>query len=371
MLFYDAGLEARGPLGTSSVVLSCKVALHVRRRSCRSRADRRRSSRALRAGGQAVRHPDPAGRGRRADHRRAGLRPRPRRARADDLQPAHFGARDQGAPGRDLLPQHPQRAAPARRLEDGGRRHARLPRRRRRARRPAGANRGAPARARLVRQRLHAQGAPAARRRDAGPGVPAGRVGALFPAGLVHRRQSLSQGSAQAGRRTRRRRRLQQIACDLPPADAHGVVDAELRRLPPGRPPHQPHHLLGREGSRVRHVAARRPLPDVEPRRRRGALRPGGGSFGDMPGGFCRLPAVQRRAPGLHGRPRDRPGRRDRRAGGAAFDRRARQHRDRRPALAAGGPGRDRRGLSRRAPTSSSARPRACSSRIATSTSPS
>ena len=178
-------------------------------------------------------------------------------------------------------------------------------------------------------------------------GVPAGRRGALFPAGLVHRRQSVSQGPAQAGRRTCRRRRLQQVARDLSPADAHGRGDAELRRLPAGRSPHQPHHLLGREGNRLRHVAARRPLPDLEHRRRRGALRPVAGSLGDMPGGLCRLPAVQRRAPGLHGGPRDRPGRRDRRAGGAAFDRRARQHRDRRPALAAGGPGDDRRGLSR------------------------
>ena len=42
--------------------------------------------------------------------------------------------KSQGAPGRNLLPHHPQRAAPARQLEDGGRRHARLPRRRRRAR---------------------------------------------------------------------------------------------------------------------------------------------------------------------------------------------------------------------------------------------
>ena len=104
--------------------------------------------------------------------------------------------------------------------------------------------------------------------------LPVG-VGALFPAGLVHRRQSLSQGSAQAGRRAGRRRRLQQAACDLPPADAHGGGDAELRRLPPGRPPHQPHHLLGREGSRVRHVAARRPLPDARtsPPPRRAAAR--------------------------------------------------------------------------------------------------
>ena len=226
-----------------------------------------------------------------------------------------------------------------------------------------------PARAGLVRQRLHAQGAPAARSRHAGPGVPARRVGALFPAGLVHRRQSLSQGPAQAGRRTLSRRRLQQVARDLPPADAHGGVDAELRRLPPGRPPQQPHHLLGREGNRVRHVAARRPLPDLQHRRRCGALWPGARSLGDMPGGLCRLPALQRRAPGLHGGPRGRPGRRDRRAGGAAFDRRARQHRDRRPALAAGGPGGDRRGLSRRVRLSCSAPPRACSSRIATSTS--
>ena len=91
------------------------------------------------------------------------------------------------------------------------------------------------------------------------------------------------------------------------------------------------------------------PYRTLEPCRRRGALRPGAGSLGDVPGGFCRLPAVQWRAPGLHGGTRDRPGRRDRRAGGAAFDRRARQYRDRRPALAAGRPGRDRRGLSGRA----------------------
>ena len=185
----------------------------------------------------------------------------------------------------------------------------------------------------------------AARRQDADRRVPAGRLGAVFPAGLVHRRQSLPQGSAQAGRRTCRRRYLQQAARDLPSADAHGGVDAELRRLPAGRPSQQPHHLFGREGNRVRHLAARRALPDFQPRRRRRALRPGAGSLGDLPRGFRRLPAVQRLAAGLHGGAGDRPGRRDRRAGGPALDRRARHHRHQQPALAPRGPGCHRRGL--------------------------
>ena len=45
------------------------------------------------------------------------------------------------------------------------------------------------------------------------------------------------------------RRHLQQAARDLSPADAHGGLDAELRRLPAGRPSQQPHHLFGREGT--------------------------------------------------------------------------------------------------------------------------
>ena len=123
----------------------------------------------------------------------------------------------------------------------------------------------------------------------------------------------------------------------------------KLRRLPPGRPPQQPHHLLGREGSRVRHVAARRSLPDARtlpPPRRAAARRriPRRRAWRILPT-TCRPMA----RPGLHGGTRDRPGRRDRRPGGAAFDRRDRQYRDRRPALAAGRPRRDRRGLSGRA----------------------
>ena len=180
---------------------------------------------------------------------------------------------------------------------------------------------------------------------DADRRVPAGRLGAVFPAGLVHRRQSLPQGPAQAGRRTRRRRYLQQAARDLPSADAHGGVDAELRRLPAGRPSHQPHHLFGGEGNRVRHLAARRPLSDFQPRRRGGTLRPGARPLGDLPRGLRRLPAVQRLAAGLHGGAGDRPGRRHRCAGGPALDQRARHHRHQQPALAPRGPGRHRRGL--------------------------
>ena len=63
-------------------------------------------------------------------------------------------------------------------------------------------------------------------------------------------------GPAQAGRRSRRRQRLQQAARDLPSADAHGGVDARLLRLPAGRPQVRPHHLHGRQGSRFRHLAA-------------------------------------------------------------------------------------------------------------------
>src|SRR6266404_4729724 len=47
------------------------------------------------------------------------------------------------------------------------------------------------------------------------------RLGPIFPAGLVHRRQSAARGQAQAGRRCGRRQLLQAPACDLPPADAH------------------------------------------------------------------------------------------------------------------------------------------------------
>ena len=151
--------------------------------------------RPFRAGGQAFRHPDPAGRGRRPDHRRAGLCPRPRRARADDLQPAHRGARDQGPPGRDLLPQHPRRAAPARQLQDGGRRHARLPRGRRRARCRAGADE--------VRKQVvgwyETDYMPGVRRllgeeTPIDEFLPVGSA-AVFPAVPVHRRQSLSRRS--------------------------------------------------------------------------------------------------------------------------------------------------------------------------------
>ena len=89
--------------------------------------------------------------------------------------------------------------------------------------------------------------------------------------------------------------------------------------------------------------------------------------LGDLPRGLRRLPAVQRRAAGLHGGAGDRPGRRDRRAGGPALDRRDRQRSS--PATGAGAtrasapPARPIWSV----PTTCSAPARACSSRIATS----
>ena len=121
---------------------------------------------------------------------------------------------------------HPQRAAPARRLQDGGRRHARLPRRRRRARRTG---RCRPSCASKVGDWYDDDFLPevrrAARQGHAGRRLPAGRLGALLPAVPLHRRQSASEGPAQAGRRCRRRQRLQQAARDLSSADARGGRD--------------------------------------------------------------------------------------------------------------------------------------------------
>ena len=74
---------------------------------------------------------------------------------------------------------------------------------------------------------LHARDAPrpgqgAERRSDY---LPVGAA-ALLSAVPLHRRQSVSEGSAQAGRRRRRRQRLQQAARHLSSADARGGRDA-------------------------------------------------------------------------------------------------------------------------------------------------
>ena len=104
--------------------------------------------------------------------------------------------------------------------------------------------------------------------------LPAGRLGAVLPAVLLHRRQSAPEGPAQAARRCRRRQRLQQAACDLSSADAHGGRHAELRRLPDGRP-------KARQASSTRSTrkptsaprCSAGPYRTIQPRRRRRPLR--------------------------------------------------------------------------------------------------
>ena len=202
-----------------------------------------RARHALGAGGEAVRDSHAARGGRRPGHGRAGLHAGPRRAAGVDLQPAHGRPQEQGAPGRNLLPHHPQRAEPARHLEDGGRCRARVPRRLRRARPSRRPVRPPPEGRRLVRRGLPARDAPCSGQGAERQRLPAGRARRLLSPVPLHRRQSVSGGSAQAARRRRRRQRLQQAARHLPSADARRRHALRLLRLHDGRPQVRPPDL--------------------------------------------------------------------------------------------------------------------------------
>ena len=95
---------------------------------------------------------------------------------------------EQGAPGRDLLPHHPQRAEPARHRENGDRRCAGVPSRLRRARAIRRAVRGPPQGRRLVRDGLSSRNAPRPRQGVEYQRLPAERPGRLLSPVPLHRR---------------------------------------------------------------------------------------------------------------------------------------------------------------------------------------
>ena len=166
------------------------------------------SSCALGTSGKAVCDSALAGGCRRPGHGGAGLHAGPRRAPGVDLQPAHGDPQEQGAPGRNLLPDDPQRAEPARLLENGDRRREGIPRRIRRARPSRRHARHPPQGRRLVQCGNAARDAPRSRQGAERQRLPAGRTGRLLPPVLLHRGQSTSGESTQAAGRRWRRQRL-------------------------------------------------------------------------------------------------------------------------------------------------------------------
>ena len=190
-------------------------------------------------------------------------------------------------------------------------------------------------------RRLSGQGAEHQR-------LPARRSGRLLSPIPLHRRQSVSDGPAQAGGRCRRRQRLQRQHAIYHPllrgaATTFGFFDLML-----ADPAVRPHRLCRREGSRFRRVAAQRlpsGTPMSPPPSRAVAPIPT-----SRPSAWKTSPPMRPRAarplPSWQRRSSSRC--RHRRADRAIVDRGDRQGRDRRPALAAGRVRRHRRGLSRR-----------------------
>ena len=178
--------------------------------------------------------------------------------------------------------------------------------------------------------------------------IPARRSGRLLSAVPLHRRQPLSARAARAGRRCRRRQRLQRPARDLPSAAAGRRHDLRLLRPDAGGSGGQPHRLCRQEGSRFRRLPPQRSLPALQSRRGRRALWRRCREVRRLPGRLRALCALGWRADCLHGRADHRAECRRRRADRAIVDRRNRQGRDRRTALATGRVRRHRRGLSRR-----------------------